>query len=320
MTQPTRPRIVLLGSGNVASCLAPALAEAADIIQVYSPTLTHAQRLADKIGAAATDDIAALSAEGDFYIIAVKDDAVAPLTAAVRMCARPEAWRRGIWCHTSGSSPLSVLDGLGEGRCVFYPLQTFTAGDAVDPASVTMLLEGDCAATVGKARRLASAFTSRIHEADSPLQTFTAGDAVDPASVTMLLEGDCAATVGKARRLASAFTSRIHEADSAKRRRIHLAAVFASNFANHMWSQAQKILAPDGLDLSMLEPLIEATLRKAVAIGPHEGQTGPARRGDTAVMSTHMDMLDPQEASLYRCVSSSIASDYRNNHPQITES
>lgn len=273
MTQPTRPRIVLLGSGNVASCLAPALAEAADIIQVYSPTLTHARRLADKTRAAATDDIAALSAEGDFYIIAVKDDAVAPLTAAVRMCARTEAWRRGIWCHTSGSSPMSVLDGLGEGRCVFYPLQTFTAGDAVDPASVTMLLEGDCAATVDKARRLASAFTSRIYEADS-----------------------------------------------AKRRRIHLAAVFASNFANHMWSQAQKILAADGLDLSMLEPLIEATLRKAVAIGPHEGQTGPARRGDTAVMSTHMDMLDPQEASLYRCVSSSIASDYRNNHPQSTES
>lgn len=269
MASSARPRIVILGSGNVASCLAPALGADADIIQIYSRTLRHAEALAGALSAKATDDLSELVTGADFYIIAVKDDAVRPLTDTLRKL-HTDASRHGIWCHTSGSSPLSALDGLGKGRCVFYPLQTFTAGDTIDPASVTMLLEGDCDATLDKARRLASSFTSRIHEADS-----------------------------------------------ARRKRIHLAAVFASNFANHMWAQAQGILESEDLSLSLLEPLIEATLRKAVAIGPHEGQTGPARRGDRDIMAAHMQMLPPQKVSLYKCVSDSIISDYTDNNTKV---
>lgn len=257
-------KCVILGSGNVASCLASALSHSAEILQIYSPTQQHASALASTLGATATDNLSALIPDADFYIIAVKDDAISTLTATLRKLDIP-ASHRGIWCHTSGSAPLSVLDGLGDGRCVFYPLQTFTHGDTVEPSSITMLLEGDCADTVQQARELASAFTCRIQEAGSE-----------------------------------------------QRRRIHLAAVFASNFANHMWSKAQQILAADGLDLSLLEPLIEATLRKAVAIGPHRGQTGPARRGDKTVMEAHLSLLTPSQTSLYQCVSDSIISDYKH--------
>lgn len=161
-----------------------------------------------------------------------------------------------------------MLDGLGTGRCVFYPLQTFTTGDTVAPSTITMLLEGDSADTLKKAWEIAATYTGRIHEADSD-----------------------------------------------QRRRIHLAAVFASNFANHMWSHAQQILAADGLDLSLLQPLISATLQKAITLGPHEGQTGPARRGDKTIMDAHLSLLTPQQASLYKCVSDSIISDYKDNAP-----
>ena len=259
---PRRQRIVILGGGNVASCLAPALSCKADIVQVYSRTLAHAKQLASVVNADATDSLDTLVPDADFYIISVKDDALPALCDRLR--ALSSVTSHGLWMHTSGSCPLSVLDGLGQGRCVFYPLQTFTSGDRIDPSSVTMLIEGDT---------------------------------------------DLSASEG--RRLASAFTSRIHDADSALRRRIHLAAVFASNFANHMWSQAQKILEADGLDLSLLQPLIEATLRKAVAIGPDQGQTGPARRGDQKIMDAHLAMLPSAEASLYDCISRSIMSNYQ---------
>lgn len=255
-------KIVMLGSGNVATCMAPALSRTAEITQIYSPTLEHCTALASAHGATATDDLSKLVSDADFYIIAVKDDAVAGLVEALRN-GGSEAARRGIWCHTSGSQPLEVLDGLGEGRSVFYPLQTFTAGEPVDASSVTMLLE-----------------------ADSP------------------------DTLDKVRRLASTFTSRIHEADSEQRRRIHVAAVFASNFANYMWTQAGKILEADGFDLGLLAPLIKATLRKALAIGPQQGQTGPARRGDTTTMNKHIAMLAPHQAELYKCISDAITSDY----------
>ena len=261
MSDSHRPRIVVLGAGNVASCLVPALTSSADIVQIFSRTLAHAQKLASAVKADATDTVEALMPDADFYIIAVKDDAVTPLCDSLR--ALPAISSHGIWMHTSGACPLSVLDGLGRGRCVFYPLQTFTSGEPIDPSSVTMLIEGDTDLTADRGRRLASSFTHRIHFADSEL-----------------------------------------------RRRIHLAAVFASNFANHMWSQAERILEADGLDLSLLQPLIEATLRKAIAIGPESGQTGPARRGDKAVMNAHLSMLPPSEAELYDCVSRSIMSNY----------
>ncbi|MDE6352651.1 MAG: DUF2520 domain-containing protein [Muribaculaceae bacterium] len=134
-----RPKIVMLGSGNVAGHLAIVLDQIGDVVQVYSPTLSHAEQLAGKLKNAVpvnnTNDIVD---NVDFYIIAVKDDAIGELARKIKVDS-------GIWAHTSGSVPMSVFEGVKSHYGVFYLLQTFNKRDEVDFKNLPVLIEGnDC--------------------------------------------------------------------------------------------------------------------------------------------------------------------------------
>lgn len=50
---------------------------------------------------------------------------------------------------------------------------------------------------------------------------------------------------------------------------LHVAAVFANNFANHCFSIAEKILDEADLPFEMLHPLMEETLAKALKTHRH---------------------------------------------------
>ena len=76
-------RVVIIGSGNVATSLAHGLAARCEVAQIYSRTLAHAQTLADAIGCPATNDFDELVRDADVYIFSVKDDALSGLAAAV---------------------------------------------------------------------------------------------------------------------------------------------------------------------------------------------------------------------------------------------
>ena len=65
-----------------------------------------------------------------------------------------------------------------------------------------------------------------------------------------------------------------------------------------------------GTDLTVLAPLLEETMRKALIMRPADGQTGPARRGDTGVMAKHISLLSDDEARLYDILSKSIMKYY----------
>src|SRR5690554_247628 len=97
-------KIVLLGSGNVASILGQALAEAKhDIAQVWSRNKEHAASLANGLAAPFTDSIAHL-VEADMYVVAVSDQAIPAVLSQL-----PPT--KGLVVHTSGSTPLDVFEG-----------------------------------------------------------------------------------------------------------------------------------------------------------------------------------------------------------------
>lgn len=139
-----------------------------------------------------------------------------------------------------------------------------------------------------------------------PLQTFTKGVEVDLSSVTLFTEGSDPATEERINGMARKVFSRVLHADSTTRRQIHLAAVFACNFANYMWMAASDILAQRQIPFDVLQPLISETLRKATATSPEAGQTGPAVRGDTAVIEKHKQMLSPEFRDIYGLLTDSI--------------
>ena len=139
-----------------------------------------------------------------------------------------------------------------------------------------------------------------------PLQTFTRDLDVDVSEVPFFIEGVdrdvCDALIS----LANSISRSVEEADSSRRKVLHLAAVFACNFANLMWVEADEILRSEGLTINYLMPLLKVTLGKLRDISPAEAMTGPARRHDTDIIESHLAMLPPDKREIYRLLSDAI--------------
>lgn len=100
-----------------------------------------------------------------------------------------------------------------------------------------------------------------------------------------------------------------YRVDDAQRGHLHVAAVFANNFANHCFAVAEQILAEKGLPFDLLHPIMRETLAKALADSPAKMQTGPAIRGDEVTMRRQLLLLEnhPRWQAIYQSISESIA-------------
>ena len=141
-----------------------------------------------------------------------------------------------------------------------------------------------------------------------PMQTFSKAREVDFASVSFFVEANHQADKEALKELAGALSPKVYEATSAQRTYLHMAAVFACNFANHMYTLSARLLEKNGLPFDAMLPLMEETARKVHGLHPHAAQTGPAIRGDENVMGKHLAMLadDPEVKEIYRIISNSI--------------
>lgn len=141
-----------------------------------------------------------------------------------------------------------------------------------------------------------------------PLQTFSKGVEMTYDHIPFLVEGSDKYTTFRLKHLAERISQQVECIDSQQRRTIHVAAVFACNFNNHLSVIADKLLREAGLDFDLLRPLVEQTLSKLMTITPLEAQTGPALRNDQATIEKHLDALgnNPEEQELYRLLSNNI--------------
>ncbi len=145
-----------------------------------------------------------------------------------------------------------------------------------------------------------------------PLQTFTIGQPVDLSEVPFLIEGSTEEITKLLMLLASKLSRSVHNITSGQRKYFHLAAVFVSNFSNHLYSVASQLLEEQGLDFDFLKPLIRQTAAKIENMPPLEAQTGPARRNDRKAMAEHLKMLEdhPEFEALYKMISGQITQRY----------
>lgn len=141
-----------------------------------------------------------------------------------------------------------------------------------------------------------------------PLQTFTRGKPVEYSQIPVFIEASSAQNLARIKQLALKLSDRVYEADSEKRAYLHLAAVIASNFTNHMLVVAEKYMQERNLSFDLIRPLVQETIAKALSMSPFLAQTGPAIRGNTGVIEKHMLMLEnhPEIRELYRTISESI--------------
>jgi len=141
-----------------------------------------------------------------------------------------------------------------------------------------------------------------------PYQTLTKGNDVVLNEVPLFIEGSDPKTLEQIRAVATCMSQQVHEIDAAKRLRLHLAAVFATNFSNAMYAIAEDLLKEVGEDFEVMHHLVEMATKKALEVGPAKAQTGPAVRRDVKTMEKHLKSLsDSSLKQIYRVISERIS-------------
>ena len=156
-------RIVMIGSGNLATQLSLALRDAGqEIVQIFSRTEAHAQLLAEQVGCPYTTSVDAILRDADVYIFSVKDDALSGLAAAV--CSTR---RQGLFLHTAGSMPMDLFKGHASQYGVLYPMQTFSKTRRVNFREIPCFIEGSSAEALSTIRALSACISDHVVPCDS---------------------------------------------------------------------------------------------------------------------------------------------------------
>jgi predicted short-subunit dehydrogenase-like oxidoreductase (DUF2520 family) len=144
-----------------------------------------------------------------------------------------------------------------------------------------------------------------------PLQTFSKQREADFWNVPFFIEAVRKEDAEYLKTIAGSLSSKIYEADSEQRKYLHLAAVFACNFVNHLYALSADILERYNLPFDLLLPLIDETARKIHELPPNYAQTGPAVRYDKNIIDKHLIMLTdrPEVQEIYRLLSENIRKD-----------
>jgi predicted short-subunit dehydrogenase-like oxidoreductase (DUF2520 family) len=143
-----------------------------------------------------------------------------------------------------------------------------------------------------------------------PVQTFSKDRPLDWTETPLALETALPEDMVFLKRFASLLSEKVFEIDSRGRKNLHLAAVFANNFSNHMFALSKEVCLEYGLPFELVKPLILETARKVMVLEPEDAQTGPARRQDEKVMNQQSSQLDQEKKEIYSLLSGSIARRY----------
>jgi len=101
---------------------------------------------------------------------------------------------------------------------------------------------------------------------------------------------------------------KVMKAGDDARLKLHVAAVVVNNFVNHLYQLAEAYCRKEGLDFSLLWPMIEETATRIKLHAPGDLQTGPAARHDQETIRKHLALLKdhPNLRNIYVLMTESI--------------
>lgn len=141
-----------------------------------------------------------------------------------------------------------------------------------------------------------------------PIQTFSRQKEVDFSNIPIAIEGKDESVADLLSNLALSITTKVIRLNSEQRKALHVAAVFACNFSNHLYAVADSILRNQNLDFDLIVPLVAETTEKIKSNPPASVQTGPAIRKDQITLDSHLQFLEKHSElkELYKLLSQSI--------------
>ncbi|MEO5777474.1 MAG: DUF2520 domain-containing protein [Flavobacterium sp.] len=140
-----------------------------------------------------------------------------------------------------------------------------------------------------------------------PLQTFSKSKEVDFKTIPICIEAQKGKDFQILETVAKSISNTVYKINSEQRKALHVAAVFVSNFVNHLYQIGNDICNENDLSFDILKPLIQETANKILTLSPNEAQTGPAKRNDTQTINAHLSFLtDDNQKEIYKMLTKSI--------------
>ncbi|GIV43289.1 MAG: hypothetical protein KatS3mg035_0412 [Bacteroidia bacterium] len=149
--------LIIIGSGNVATQLARAFTKKnIQIAQVFSPNITHAEKLASLANCSFTNNIKEILQGNYIYLVCIKDEAIKAFAKSFKI-------NEGIILHTSGSIAMDVLKNSAKNYGVFYPLQSISSTRKLSFKYVPICIEASNKETLQIIEQLANYISKNIH-------------------------------------------------------------------------------------------------------------------------------------------------------------
>jgi predicted short-subunit dehydrogenase-like oxidoreductase (DUF2520 family) len=148
-------KVVILGSGNVASHLIKAMEAnvAIDLVQVFARSKKSLENVIDS--AKITTSFAALK-EADVYVISVSDKAIEEVSNQIPFSNK-------LVVHTSGTIDYKAINAKNK-RGVFYPLQTFSKNKELNMQEVPFCLETENERDYNLVENLAKSISNSVYK------------------------------------------------------------------------------------------------------------------------------------------------------------
>ncbi|AZA61866.1 Rossmann-like and DUF2520 domain-containing protein [Chryseobacterium indoltheticum] len=143
-----------------------------------------------------------------------------------------------------------------------------------------------------------------------PLQTFSKTKNLDYKKIPFFIETENEEDQRILTDLASKISDNVMESSHENRKYIHLTAVFACNFVNHLFARAKEISDAQEIPFDYFLPLINETVQKISEIEPKSAQTGPAVRNDKRILELHEQLLKDESLEIYKTMNHSIKKMY----------
>lgn len=237
MHKDTVMKIVLIGSGNVATVLGRLCKQSGhQILQVMSRHTENAKTLADELGAAYDNYDGKTDLSADIYIVSITDGILFDLNKSFSLGDK-------LIVHTAGSVSKDVLKDISSRYGILYPFQSL-----------------------------------RKEMGHMP-------------QIPLLVDGNDEATTSSIESFAKTLSPVVKLSTDEERIRLHVAGVVVNNFTNHLYSLAEDYCQKEGLDFSLLFPLIQETAERITRYSPKTMQTGPALRNDVFTLDRHLRVL-----------------------------
>ena len=144
-----------------------------------------------------------------------------------------------------------------------------------------------------------------------PLQTFSKSRKLDYSKIPLFVDAGWESDNILLTVLANKISTNVMRINHEQRKQMHLSAVFACNFVNHLYAQAEIICKQNDIPFNYLLPLIEETADKIKTISPKDAQTGPAARNDQNVIRFQENLIDnDNQLNIYKILTESITKMY----------